>query len=110
MINIKDFNPNLLKIDKKAYRNYIIYYIGYITMKDSKNVNITSVNLFYLIIGETDGSIGEKKWKQILADTDKNTEVLEKYIEFCNKTKFIIEKMNRKSGEYEKDYMKIKLN
>ena len=44
------------------------------------------------------------------ADTDKNTEVLEKYIEFCNKTKFIIEKMNRKSGEYEKDYMKIKLN
>ena len=66
MINIKDFNPNLLKIDKKAYRNYIIYYIGYITMKDSKNVNITSVNLLYLIIGETDGSIGEKKWKQIL--------------------------------------------
>ena len=61
MINIREFNPNLLKIDKKAYRNYIIYYIGYITIKDSKNVNITSVNLLYLIIGKADGSIGGKK-------------------------------------------------
>ena len=35
MINIKDFDWNLLKIDKKSYKNIDIYYIGYITMKDS---------------------------------------------------------------------------
>ena len=35
MINIKDFDPNLLKIDKKLYKNIDIYYIGYITVKDS---------------------------------------------------------------------------
>ena len=35
MINIGDFNPNLLKIDKKLYKNIDIYYNGYITMKDS---------------------------------------------------------------------------
>ena len=34
MINIKNFNPNLLKIDKKLYKNIDIYYIGHITMKD----------------------------------------------------------------------------
>ena len=34
MINIEDFDPNLLKIDKKLYKNINIYYIRYITMKD----------------------------------------------------------------------------
>ena len=28
MIKIKDFNPDLLKIDKKSYKNTDIYYIG----------------------------------------------------------------------------------
>ena len=54
MINIKDFASNLLKIDKKSYKNIDIYYIEYITMKDSDYVKITSVNPLYLIIGEVD--------------------------------------------------------
>ena len=54
MINIEDFNPNLLKIDKKSYKNIDIYYIGYITMKDSEYVKINSVNPFYLIINKVD--------------------------------------------------------
>ena len=33
MINIKDFDSNLLKIDKNSYKNMSIYYIGYITVK-----------------------------------------------------------------------------
>ena len=41
-ININDFNSNLLKIDKNLY----IYYIGYITMRDSDYVKINSVNPF----------------------------------------------------------------
>ena len=31
MINIKDFDPNLLKLDKNSYKNINIYYIGFIT-------------------------------------------------------------------------------
>ena len=45
MINIKDFDPSLIKIDQKSYKNIGIYYIGYITMKDSDQVRIKSVNL-----------------------------------------------------------------
>ena len=45
MINIKDFDPSLIKIDQKSYKNIGIYYIGYITMKDSDQVRINSVNL-----------------------------------------------------------------
>ena len=60
MINIKDFDPNLLKIDKKSYKNIDIYYIGYITMKDSDYVKINSVNPLYLIIHKVDGHIEKK--------------------------------------------------
>ena len=45
MINITNFDPKLLKIDKKSYKNIGIYYIGYITVKDY--VKINSVNLDY---------------------------------------------------------------
>ena len=33
IINIKNFDSNLLKKDKKSYKNIDIYYIGYITIK-----------------------------------------------------------------------------
>ena len=70
MINIKNFDPSLLKIDRKSYngialKNIDIYDIGYVTMKDSKYANIHSVNPFYLIIGEVDGSI------ELFASADK---------------------------------------
>ena len=53
--NIKNFDPNLLKIDKKSYKNIDIYCIGYITMKDSEYVKINIVNHLYLIINEVYG-------------------------------------------------------
>ena len=60
MIIIKDFDSNLLKKDKKSYKNIGIYYIGYITMKNSDYVKINSANPLYIIINDLDGSIGEK--------------------------------------------------
>ena len=60
MINITYFDLNLLKIDKKLYKNTDIYYIRYITMKDSDYVNIKSVNPLYLVISDVDGFFEEK--------------------------------------------------
>ena len=59
MINIKNFDPNLLKIDKRSYKNIDIYFIGYITMKNSDYVKINSINSLYLIINEVDGYFKE---------------------------------------------------
>ena len=59
MINIKNFDPNLLKIDKKSYKNIDIYYIGSIIVKDYNYVKINSVNYLYLIINEVDGYFEE---------------------------------------------------
>ena len=28
MVNIKNFDPNNIKIDKKSYKNILLYYIG----------------------------------------------------------------------------------
>ena len=35
IIDLKDFEPNLLKIDKTSHKNIDIYYIGYITIKNT---------------------------------------------------------------------------
>ena len=53
MINSKDFDSILQKIDKKSYKNIGIYNIGYITIKKIDDCgNIHSVNPQYLMIGE----------------------------------------------------------
>ena len=44
--NIENFDPDNIKIDEKSYKNTIIYYIGYITIKDLKYVKISSANNF----------------------------------------------------------------
>ena len=85
MINIKDFEPNLLKIDKKSYKNIDIYYIGYITIKkidDCENIN--SVNPLYLLIDHASGYIkGKNGIKYLVFDsTDENKEVLKKTMMF----------------------------
>ena len=63
MIDIRNFQSNLLKIDKKLYTQFeIYYYIGYNTIDKFNNCNcncdcdcdcdyenIGSMNLFYLI-------------------------------------------------------------
>ena len=41
-----------IKIDEKTYKDILIYYIGYVTMKDLKYVNISSVNPLYLIFNK----------------------------------------------------------
>ena len=51
-INIKNFDSNNIKIDAKSYKNVLIYYMGYVTIKDSKYVKINSVNPLYLIVNQ----------------------------------------------------------
>ena len=40
IIDIKNFHSNLLKIDKKSYKDIDIYYIGYVTIKKFGNCEI----------------------------------------------------------------------
>ena len=53
IINIKDFDPNIGKIDEKSYKNIFINYIGYMTIK--KDQNIYSVNALYIFFNTENG-------------------------------------------------------
>ena len=69
IINIKNFQSNLLKIDKKPYKDFDIYYIGYITIKKidkfSDHENIHSVNPLYLVFQSVTGYFEERKVRNI---------------------------------------------
>ena len=59
--DLKNFESNLLKIDKKHYKGIDIYYIGYITIKKIGDCeNIHSVNPLYLLVNHASGYIEEK--------------------------------------------------
>ena len=64
LISLQDFDPKLLKLDKKSSLDINIYYIGYVT-KNSE-YNIDSVNPLYLLIAELDGFIKEKEGNKYL--------------------------------------------
>ena len=92
MINIKKFDSNLLKIDKKSYKIIDIYSIGYTTIKKIDNYeNIYSVNPLYLTIVHASGYIEEKGGNKHLVfdsiefySTDGNKELLKKYNDVFN--------------------------
>ena len=97
IINIEEFDSNLLKIDKKSYKDIDIYYIEYIAIKKiAESENISSVNPLYLIIGEVIGYIEENNGNKYLVfdSTDENKEVLKKYTELSDGIKNEIETIN----------------
>ena len=82
IIDLKTFDSNNLKLDKKKYKDLDIYNIGYVTIKkigDCYDVN--SVNPLYLRINNASGYIKEvnKDKYLIFDDTYKDKELLEKY-------------------------------
>ena len=90
MINIKDFDSSLLKIDKKSNKNIGIYNIGYITIKKINDYeNIYSLNPLHLMIGEIIVHIKESNGNKYLVFdfSDKNNKVLKKYTELWDEVK-----------------------
>ena len=76
IIDIRNFHSNLLKIDKKLYKDIDIYYIGYITIKKFGDCeNIHSVNPLYLIFHSVTGYFKEKNGeKYLIIDSTKKYE------------------------------------
>ena len=115
MINLKNFDSNLLKIDKKHYKGINIYYIGYITIKKIDDCeNIYSVNPLYLLVNHASGYIEEKNGNKYLIFDDsvnENKELLKKYADVWDGIKYKIKTINGgKENDYGKDYIKIKFN
>ena len=113
IINLKDSESKLLKIDKKSYKNIAIYNIGYITIKKIDDCeNIYSVNPLYLLVNHASGYIEEKNGNKYLIFDDsvnENKGLLKKYADVWDGIKNEIKTINGgKENDYEKNYVKIK--
>ena len=87
IIDLEKFESNLLKIDKKSYKNISIYYIGYITTKKIDDCeNISSVNPLYLHITHASRYVEEINGNKYLIfdSTNENKELLKKYNDVFN--------------------------
>ena len=78
LIKLFDFDPNMLKLDKKTFKGINIYYIEYVTNKEE--YKIICVNPLYLLIYKIEGFIEEKGGNKYfnIASTDNNNEILKK--------------------------------
>ena len=83
IIDLKNFDAKLLKINKKLYKNIDIQYIGYITIKRIDDYeSIYSVNPLYLHINHASGCIEEENGNKYLIfnSVDENKEVLKRFL------------------------------
>ena len=58
LTNLKEFNPELLKLDKTESISINFYCIGYVTKKP--DYNIDSINPLYLLVDKLDGFMEKK--------------------------------------------------
>ena len=77
----------MLKLDKKSYKDFDIYNIGYVTIKKIGNgYDINSVDPLYLCIDNANGyfeEINEVKYI-IFDDTHENKKLLKRYDDVFN--------------------------
>ena len=118
LIDLKHFDAEYLKVDKKSYKNIDIYYIGYSPFtKIGDYWSYFTINPLYLDIAHASGyiecnfvecnSIEEKNGNKylVLDDIYENKEVLEKYEEVWEGIKKEIETINGgEKIEYGKDF------
>ena len=113
IIDIKTFDSDMLKLDKKTYKNLDIYNIGYITKKKiGSGYDINSVNPLYLRINNVNGHIEEKDSNKylVLDSTDESKKSLKKYGDVFNGIMSKVREIDDDWLEYSKDYMKIKFS
>ena len=107
IIDIRNFQSNLLKIDKKPYKEIDIYHIGYITNKKFGDCeHIHRVNPLYSLIHSDTGYFKEKNDEKYLIIS-----MTEKYEEVFSGILSEIKTIN--SGKelfYEQNYARIEVN
>ena len=118
IVNVKDFDSNLLEINTLSFKGVFslnIYYIKYIPTKSSDRVSIDGTDndedYLHLVFDDVNGYIEENDGIKYLvfASTEKFKEALKNYTKLWQETKRQIEIIN--DGEpikHSKDFMKIK--
>ena len=73
-INIKNFDPNNIRVDETSYKNIPIYFIRYVMINDSKKVKINSANPLYFFFSKVNRyfkEINKNKYLALLTTNEK---------------------------------------
>ena len=111
-INKKHFDTNGIKTDENSFRNKLICYIGYVTMKYSEYVKTSSVIPLYLILQKVNGyfdKIDKNKYLTLVPTNESKTKTYE-YEELRSKIRDLIRSITKPSDDYDEKYMKIKFD
>ena len=110
IINIENFKWNNIKVDEKSYKDILIYYIGYVTIKEY--IKIDSVKPLYLIfryLNEYFEEINGNKYLT-LVPTNESKEKIEKEEKLWIKIRDFIRSVIKNLDDSDEKCMKIKFN
>ena len=104
ILSIGGFDPNNIKIDEKSYRNTLIYYVGYVTIK--RDLRIYSLNHFYLIFDKMNVYFelinGNKQLTPVSINESK--EKIKKNEERWIKTRDLVRSITKNLDDYDEKY------
>ena len=110
IIDKEIFNPNNNKIDEKSYKIILIYYIGYVTIKEYGK--IYSLDPLHLIFRNVNGyfeEINKSKYLTLVL-TNEGKEKIKKYEELSSKIRDLIRSVTKNSDYYDEKHIKITFN
>ena len=111
-IYTENFDLSNIKIDEKSYENILIYYIGYVTIKEY--VKTYSVNPLCLIFQYVNGYFEEIKRNRYLTlvPTNESKEKIKKYEDLWIKLRDFIRSLTKYYDDYDYDekYIQIKFD
>ena len=110
IINIENFKWNNIKVDEKSCKDILIYYIGYVTIKEY--IKIDSVKPLYLIfryLNEYFEEINGNKYLT-LVPTNESKEKIEKEEKLWIKIRDFIRSVIKNLDDSDEKCMKIKFN
>ena len=96
-----------------SYKNIAIYYIGYVTIKNSKHIKNNSVNPLYLIFNKANGyfeEINENKYLTLVPTNENKEKIIERHEDLWSKIRYLIGSITNTSDDYDETYIKTKFN
>ena len=91
----QNFDSNKTKIDEKSYKNILIYYTGYVTIKDLKYVKINNINILYLNkVNRYFEKLNKNKYLT-LVPTNESKENIKNYEELWSKIRDLIRSVTK---------------